>query len=120
MGPISTTVFDCTGEEVALQDCSNYTRSYNCYTHVGVKCEQGMNWHYQVCTCITAVYVQDLYYLHDSEFKSLQFVVCCLVKMELCDWLMVMKNMKEHWKYAFKIHGQGYVRLHTLMVLLHK
>ena len=65
-------------------------------------------------------YFSDLHCHHDSEFTSLQFVVCCLVRMELCDWLMVMKNMKEHWKYVFKIYGQGFVHLLTLMALLHK
>ena len=42
MGPVSKTEYDCTGDEVALQDCRNYTQSYNCYGHVAVKCEQGM------------------------------------------------------------------------------
>ena len=46
VGLISTTEFDCTGDEVALQNCRNYTQSYNCYVnryrHVGVKCEQGI------------------------------------------------------------------------------
>ena len=41
-GPISTTAFDCTGDEVALLNCRNYTRSFNCFRHVVVKCEQGI------------------------------------------------------------------------------
>ena len=39
-GPIIS--FDCTGAEVTLQDCNNYTQSYYCYGHAGVKCEQSM------------------------------------------------------------------------------
>ena len=43
-GPISTLAFECTGTEIDLQECDNYTHSISgCGHHedVGVRCQQG-------------------------------------------------------------------------------